>query len=1310
MIRKKWNWDINLPESKIKKILTMENDYRFPRIAGALLSRVDDPKEVFKLITPVAFCRRWRAIELEIKSDEWTKEKAAFWKIIYINLSKELREKGEKIRKPDKIALDNFNRDLISKIKASRKKALLTQGELAELMGCSQQYISGIEKGREKISLDFLRKFAAITNEPLESFPLKLVMEMPIEKQASSEFENPRRKRIYENLLLIGPGPAAFYKDACRLMSQINLDTQTHQVSHSLREVESALRAVLIKMSDFTAPFKTQEEDRHQKEIIAILQMLNIPIDDSTAKIWLSMAGKDNEYSLNARAHRDALKEPRPVDDAFSNFWNDIEIMLVRILTKFREKFLVHLDLLDRLALKTNPNKDDLKLLQNHIPNNMISLGYFLNKCQSEVWLELLSKGQYFAHPSSSESDPTSQTIRYPFWPQSAYLIRMAKIYPKKVSEIIDTIPETDNIYIHTDLVSAALEIPTDYSIKWAEKEIAWISKQSHLGSLLARNLGLFITHLANGGQVAIALDIAKALLKILPDPTKQSKDTDDVSLSLPEPRALFDGWYYGEIIKENIPDLVKNTGLLALNLLCDFLNDAILFSRRGNEDSGSEDYSYIWRESIEYGDESHSRGLENILVSAVRDAGKLLVELNTCKLDEVISILERKNWNIFRRIVFYLLTVFPNKALKSISDRLTNEALFKDHSIRHEYARLLNKCFDLLQPEQRQAIFGWIEKGPDLEEFKQGDERLKGKRPTDEEANRYLKYWQRDHLAWISDKLSHEWKEKYESLIAELGEPEHPESPNYTRERSWVGPTSPKNADELSRMSVPEIVNFLKVWKPEEGWMVPSAEGLGRILTDVAKSGPERFSKEAVSFKEVHPTYIRSLISGLAGALEEKKEIVWGPVLELCQWVIKQPRDTVSQFLGFSKDCDSDWSWTWKSIARFLSVGFTKNLVPFKQRSIVWSIINPITDDPDPSLEREDTSMDPATLAINSVRGEAIDTVICYALWIHRHLENLPDTAEKISRGFEEIKEAKIVLEKHLDTKQDPSLAIRAIYGKWLPWLILVDPRWVRENILKIFPTQKSLRSYYDVTWETYIIFCNIYDNVYSVLKKQYENAIESLGENHANKNRLGDPDVHLTEHLMTLYWRGFFQIDDSENIFSKFWNQATSKLKSHAIKFIGRSLYKTQTDIPPLVLQRLKILWENRLKAVTQSLDPNFYSELIPFGWWFVCAKFDDEWAIVQLSTAVEKTGKIEPDHMVVERLAKIVTQMPEEVMRCFELIVTHDSSDWGIYGWRDPAKDILRQALKTEAASRAQSIINYLVSKGHLEFRELLRTNIK
>ena len=167
MTRQNWHWDINLPESKIIKILTRENDPRFPRIAGALLSRIDDPKKVFKLITPIAFCRRWRAIEREIKSDEWTKGKAAFWKITYLRLSRELRAKGGKIRRSEPIRLDDFDRSLVTKILECRKKALMTQAELAEFMGCSQQFISNIEKGRERANLDFLKKLAQITHQPI---------------------------------------------------------------------------------------------------------------------------------------------------------------------------------------------------------------------------------------------------------------------------------------------------------------------------------------------------------------------------------------------------------------------------------------------------------------------------------------------------------------------------------------------------------------------------------------------------------------------------------------------------------------------------------------------------------------------------------------------------------------------------------------------------------------------------------------------------------------------------------------------------------------------------------------------------------------------------------------------------------------------------------------------------------------------------------------------------------------------------------------------------------------------------------------
>ncbi|MBI1884252.1 MAG: helix-turn-helix transcriptional regulator [Chlamydiae bacterium] len=43
----------------------------------------------------------------------------------------------------------------------------MTQKELATFMGCSQQYISGIEKGREKISIEFLKKLAQVSREEI---------------------------------------------------------------------------------------------------------------------------------------------------------------------------------------------------------------------------------------------------------------------------------------------------------------------------------------------------------------------------------------------------------------------------------------------------------------------------------------------------------------------------------------------------------------------------------------------------------------------------------------------------------------------------------------------------------------------------------------------------------------------------------------------------------------------------------------------------------------------------------------------------------------------------------------------------------------------------------------------------------------------------------------------------------------------------------------------------------------------------------------------------------------------------------------
>src|SRR4051812_11346781 len=104
-------------------------------------------------------------------------------------------------------------------------------------------------------------------------------------------FDNPQQERIYQRLRSIGPGPAAFYRDICRIMADpAGLESASHVVSHLLREIESALRDALEPIGAWHGKVS------HRDEILQILRGLGIPEDDRLAHAWLSLAGKDNEY------------------------------------------------------------------------------------------------------------------------------------------------------------------------------------------------------------------------------------------------------------------------------------------------------------------------------------------------------------------------------------------------------------------------------------------------------------------------------------------------------------------------------------------------------------------------------------------------------------------------------------------------------------------------------------------------------------------------------------------------------------------------------------------------------------------------------------------------------------------------------------------------------------------------------------------------------------------------------------------------------------------------------------------------------
>jgi hypothetical protein len=285
------------------------------------------------------------------------------------------------------------------------------------------------------------------------------------------------------------------------------------------------------------------------------------------------------------------------------------------------------------------------------------------------------------------------------------------------------------------------------------------------------------------------------------------------------------------------------------------------------------------------------------------------------------------------------------------------------------------------------------------------------------------------------------------------------------------------------------------------------------------------------MEFAALDPTFVRFFFSGLATALKEHRPFTWDPVLSLAQWVLDQPREIAGRRTGLM-EAEESWQWTRGAIADLLDSGLNQrdakegelptSPIPFAERERVWAIIEPVTHDPDPTPDHEakygGDNMDPPTLAINSVRGKAMGAVIAYALWVRHYLDGL---AERPASTFGVMPEVQALLEAHLDVAQDPSLAIRSLYGRFFPWLHLLDPGWAQAAIPRIFPAEDGLAAHRAAAWDAYLMFCRPYDLLLPLLAPEYLRAVQQLALADTKKKRGFSPGERLAEHLMTYFWR---------------------------------------------------------------------------------------------------------------------------------------------------------------------------------------------
>jgi hypothetical protein len=1140
-------------------------------------------------------------------------------------------------------------------------------------------------------------------------------------------FGDPRQRLIHERLSrLVGQSAAEFYKDACRFMSgsiEPPFAATTNIVAHMLREVESSLRDVLAPLAAKTAPVTEPDQEEepgseannakpkskkssHVDEIRSVVAMLGVSEDDELAKAWMALPGE--EKGLQKYTHRPGLKPIRPLDEDFRELWTKMETILHGVLDRFEARYIIVFDSLESLAQKTDPTRDDASYFASSVPNNFISHTRFFDKLTNPKWLPLLRAKGIFKDPPPTEYgyENGEKTIRYPLWPASAYLLKMAVVNPSAVKDILIEVADTDNANVKSALLEISAALPKAERLLLTSRIKGWVQAEHSMYVVTKANS--VITAFLNDGEATVAIEIARVLLTLRAAPRAPIALSEGNEYTpAPNVRSRIDEWQFGQFMKDEFKKIAELDSRKAFTLAEDLLNEYVTlhYPKHLSGDEAYKDYTYISRPAIEDHEQNHMHDdLEDHLIKAVRDTAAGILKKDPKQLGDLVSGFEKKRWSVFMRLAMHVVAETESPDPELVKRLLISKEFFHSSEVKHEYARLIGKHFGLLDPESKKTVYGWIGTGEEIEEKLAS----RAEPLSKEDAARIKEYWQLERLTLIGKHLDSPWKEKREELVVKQHEPEHPDFASYSYESSGMG--SVIAAQDMLKMTPDEIINLLKTWEPAESksFFEPTREGLARELAAAIRLKPELFEGMEKAFEGLDPTYVRTYIQTFHELSQRGRTLKWEAMLGLCKWVIEQPR-AIAGRAGAVMDQDPDWGWTRGSINSLIATGLGRNAITYELRESVWQIIEHLASDPNPTPEEESRKdgiiEDAYSYAINTVRGYAIQNAIEYGLWVRRNVEKEEGGKEVVQAGLKNISELKAVLEKHLN---DQSIAVRAVYGRFIPWLLLLDETWMTTQKEKIFPTGKFADPLYRAAWSTYVLYVPVYTNVFPTLRDQYKEAVDDLSVTPYSEKNSKDPQRKLGEHLVVTYWRGEIPLYDP--LLVSFWTSADAALRGHVMEFVGTNLQSDKEPLKPEAEARLRALWEQRSAVATAAANKeNFEEEMSSFGWWFASGKFEEKWANDQYLSALEFGSKTRTHHFVADRLVEVSNHRSLEALQILSKIIDLEQPDWMMMGNRDEVFGVLRTALQSSdapAQKMAREIINRLVARGHSEYANLLK----
>lgn len=1068
-------------------------------------------------------------------------------------------------------------------------------------------------------------------------------------------------------------------------------------------QIDQPLGDLLVELHAFFEKSATESETRRRSSfhVQRALDPTGEPLPQNEqsrrSRWWMDVYREFNALLHGSTAHA------RP--DEFRALLERLEILLVDMLDPPPS---VNFPRLQTLLAVPVPTQKDIDRLE-RLVRSRADERHFFGSLEHPGWLRPLTEAGWFLHPPSA-----NKVGQDPGWPQLEYLRRTAPAHPEETLKALLLVPETDNVWVRSGIADVALSLPAEHTATWSQREAVRLSSQERAYGPRPLALAQVVAHLANGGQAEAAFVLAAPLLALTR--VEESRPIAGFVDRRPAPR--YEPILYSSVVGCCGPALVNADPDGALEFFAELLDTAMRISAGiapDDERPPVRDSSYISIPCLEPGDTSvvTTNSVITSLAFAVRDAASAAANAGgPDAVRGVVARLEEGRWDLFRRLALHLMRCYPDGLSDLIAAHLRDRQLFDEPRPRRELVLLAQEQFSRIPPDDQRHLLEWILAGPtaeDAEEFVEQSRALNSRPPSEQVLQDYRDRWVLVRLFRLDGALPPEAQLLLDQLRARLGEPHESELGIW--ERTGVGDLSPCSTEELTAMPVDEIVEVLRNWQSDGDPFGTSETGLSRELAQAVHKSPHAFAKEALRFGDLHYRYIQALLVGLRRAADDDEQFGWPAVLDLCLRITErcQPVGQTGTAMApppREKEC-------LKAVASLLTAGLgaTESAIPQTSRGPVLQVLGMLAEYPDPEFHPSecDTSYaeseyeithGPYVQSINTVRGQAMHALFHYARWV------------KVSVGWEslaQIHEVSAIVERHLDPGYDGAPAIRATYGHWFRWLHCMDPAWSGKNWALVFPEEDDDGPLRLAAWDGYchVGYERLAEPCFRLLRPVYAWAVRNLAQQQHRSPPTFLARV-LVHHLMIAYCRGWIQLDSPVELLPGFYASGSDEVAAEAIHFVGQDLSGQPPDPNDDAVVRLRLLWQARAASHFGQDPPASPKEVEAFGWWFISGAFPEDWSLDQLLAALTVTGCTEMEVAVVERLATLVEERPQEVLRCLEQLVRGDQEGWRPMEWRDPARRILAACMASSdvgLSAQAQHLLDWLVSRGYTGYEDLL-----